>query len=1705
MSLYRIVLNENITTYKKLEMKPDGSPSNMIYLLPINLEVVVDVNSKTICSGDTVTFTSSVAPAGDYLYQWYYENTTEDPTIIVSIPGETRSTYTTNNAIHNYNYFVVVYDPTLNSYFTSNKIQMIVISLKTADVSITKTPIGSVCSGTTIQFTATPTNGGSNPTYQWNLIDGSGEYVVGTNSPIYTGNTFSNNDIVYCVMTSNLNCCSINNPATSNYLLVSITEPIIASLNIESTPLSVNEICTICTGDTALFVGNVIPSNLSSTLFNYIWYVNNISQPNLTPNNNYFSGNNFETGDIIRCVMSAGFNNNLSCVTVSGVSNSIEMNVNQKIQTIVQITSIPLPSSEDNVYICQYSGVTFTATPSNSGTYSWYVNNISQLSNSPNNNTYYSNTLSDLDEVKCILTTTGCTLPGTSNTMTVHLIQQTTPTVSIKSNPIPPFCTTGGTITFTATTTGDHVTNYTWQKFVGAHWIDISGAPNSRFYTTGISYLSNLNIRCRTKTLSTCQIVQYANSNIIDVDIAGQHEPTVSITSNPNPPFCSTGGTISFSAVTNESTPIYHWQKAVPIIPRAWNEIIDSTNNPYYTSSIASLSGFTVRCAITGTSECLTTPFAYSNDINILTDGPYLPEIIIYADRTTICTGMTITFSASTMNEGDNPKYNWYLEHFLQLPISVGTNSYIYTGNSFRNNDVVYCVLNSNLGCISNSAVTSNEISLTVNNSDYFSLITSVYPSTGVCYGDEITLSVSVVPGGILGLEYQWRYLETDLIPATWFNLPGETGSTFRTTALYNSIYDVVVTTAEGCIRISDPISITVNEIVTPEIIIQCSENPICVVDEVPTVVYSISYMINQGTNPTFEWWLNNGHSMQLIGTESTLEYIPSDGNIIQCKLTSSNLCSDPQVVWSNQIIMSVIYSTLPLVSITSYPTELTFCTTGETFSFSATTNVEVITYQWQKSLPDLSPPYWYDIVGSPNSRYYSGIVTNSLALYNIRCKITTSGTCLMSTYAYSNSIYIDILGNKPVNVMITANPTGTICSGTTVLFIASPTNGGDSPSYQWKVNSINVGNNSYYYQYIPSNGDTVSCVLTSNISCSTGNPATSNTLTMSVSSNNIVTITIPDGSSICSGNTILIEAVTTNEGTSPHYQWRKYNLLHAGGWENIVGETNSTYQYYPSNGDLIDCVLTSNINCPLNNPAVSNPMQMTVWPVLIPNISIEFGVWRTINGIDVWVRQNNPICQGDLVQFRVYDQINMGNDPHYQWWKSTGGSPFIVGSDVTWYDDWGLNDGDSVYVELTSNAICVNPANVNSNTILMEVNPVVTPTVSIIPTGITICSGQTVTFTAIPVNGGGSPTYKWYVNFILKQSSYSDTLIYYPNNSDSVYCEMISDLTCTTNTAISNISIVTVLPIKLVSIQIESVPKSHLDDSNTYWECDVVNGSSVYFYITSVSGVCEDVLCTDCYVGYTPTPDGRCVKTTTVPATGPTNLQQSVSTTHAWYSDHGSLIFEEGFNINGRSADGTSSTVTGITTSMWKNIAGNLTDGPLNRCGLWTSPPSSNQDVGFTHCINIDVAKTYYVAIGCDNYATIRIDGTNIVVQDPAELNIQFGPDTRVTFMYWFIYPIHLTAGTHVVEMIGHNVSSVATLGAEIYDATKSEIISATDYTEFKANHIIFTTQDMIGEDIQIGSGGLGYTCPDGYSLIMCDGAPYCINISYIDCGATP
>jgi len=92
-----------------------------------------------------------------------------------------------------------------------------VTALPAAAVTITASTGTNIISGTNVEFSATPANGGNNPAYIWKVTNG----TTTTSYPSTSNSKFSytpaNGDIISCVMTSSADMsCATGSPATSN-------------------------------------------------------------------------------------------------------------------------------------------------------------------------------------------------------------------------------------------------------------------------------------------------------------------------------------------------------------------------------------------------------------------------------------------------------------------------------------------------------------------------------------------------------------------------------------------------------------------------------------------------------------------------------------------------------------------------------------------------------------------------------------------------------------------------------------------------------------------------------------------------------------------------------------------------------------------------------------------------------------------------------------------------------------------------------------------------------------------------------------------------------------------------------------------------------------------------------------------------------------------------------------------------------------------------------------------------------------------------------------------------------------------------------------------------------------------------------------------------------------------------------------------------
>ena len=285
-----------------------SSLSDSSNILKINITdtvspgVTIKASSTNICKGSNVVFTAIPTNGGSLPhYQWMVNavKTGTDTSVFTSLSlanGDQVSAIMTSSEVC-----------VSNLGDSSNILKIKITDTVSSRVTI-KASSNNICKGGNIIFTATPTNGGSLPHYQW-MVNGNN---IGKDSNIYSNNTIINGDNVNVVLKSNASCL-LDSLAQSNNISIAVIDSVLPNISI----LGYNSIQQgqIDTINAILENGGTSPfiQWQDSTTYNS-W--TNIPQANSTTIN-YLPN---ESGDKLRCVLTG----NATCSSIMPVvSNTI--------------------------------------------------------------------------------------------------------------------------------------------------------------------------------------------------------------------------------------------------------------------------------------------------------------------------------------------------------------------------------------------------------------------------------------------------------------------------------------------------------------------------------------------------------------------------------------------------------------------------------------------------------------------------------------------------------------------------------------------------------------------------------------------------------------------------------------------------------------------------------------------------------------------------------------------------------------------------------------------------------------------------------------------------------------------------------------------------------------------------------------------------------------------------------------------------------------------------------------------------------------------------------------------------------------------------------------------------------------------------------------------------------------------------------------
>jgi gliding motility-associated-like protein len=219
------------------------------------------------------------------------------------------------------------------------------------------------------------------------------------------------------------------------------------------------------------------------------------------------------------------------------------------------------------------------------------------------------------------------------------------------------------------------------------------------------------------------------------------------------------------------------------------------------------------------------------------------------------------------------------------------------------------------------------------------------------------------------------------------------------------------------------------------------------------------------------------------------------------------------------------------------------------------------------------------------------------------------------------------------------------------------------------------------------------------------------------------VIVLTPSSKLVCSNNLTAIRANVTFAGLDPTYQWTRNGLS--------VGTNSPVYSASDfQDNDLIACTVIS--GGPLcNNSGLQTTQSLTIHTnknILKPSIRIT--------------TDNNFAC--DCVTNNFNATVTNGGTSSVFQWQINGQN---TGANSPDFSANTLKAGDVIACVYSDNTSCVAGGSVISNNIQINDPSSNASSVTITASEDSICAGSTVTFNAVPVNGGADPVYQWSVN----------------------------------------------------------------------------------------------------------------------------------------------------------------------------------------------------------------------------------------------------------------------------------------------------------------------------------------------------------------------
>jgi len=843
-----------------------------------------------------------------------------------------------------------------------------------------------------------------------------------------------------------------------------------------------------------------------------------------------------------------------------------------------------ISASSEN--ICANTPVTFNinsmAFEGENPTYQWLRNDDEVGLNQA---TYTTQSLSDGDEVRCVLTSSRVCVTTElvfSNSIFIEVTDRVTPTIDIMADAAE-ICS-ADQATFTANiTNGGSAPQIDWLK---------NGAIiNQNTTTLTLNDLSSSDV-IEAKIISSelCAISQPVFSNEIMLEVTETANMNVMVSSGSQD-ICQ-GETASFSVISQNTGPNPAYQWLVNGIE------VDADMNIFITDDLND--NDQISCRITSSEQCLEENTVVSDPVTITVNTRQPFSIEITADQTEICADESVNFTAVNLNGGSSVTYQW-----LVNGTEVGENMSTFTTDSLNNNDQVRCRITSTEPCLEENTVVSDPIEIDVNAPLTLSAEITA-DQTETCTGDLISFTSTIINGGT-NPTYQWLLNGSEV---------GGNIATFSSDNLNDGDnISLLVASSETCLSnntiTTSEIAVQVAPVLPLTISISANVTTIC---EGEMVIFTAN-PTNAGSNPDYQWLINGTETGNNSSSYMTTDLTEADE--INCQVTASESCLSTNTITSEALSIGFVELVIPAVSVLTNAVEV--CENE-----SATFTVQIVD---GGSNPNIQ---WFlnsvEVGNGETSLTLDELNSSDL----ITASVVSSSNCASPDPVLSESVSIDVIALQPLVVTVNAE-NQTSCIGETITFTAITENEGENLTYLWTVNGTAVvDNNAPALEQTLINDIEITCTVTSDGNCLIENTVTSETLLLEVADviNPSIVISLAQDS-ICMEDVLNFSASIAQEGINPEIDWLINGLT-----------TGNSGEFFTIDdlieGDIITAVLSVTEECSTAQSVSSN------------EINIDFSNCNTVGLENIVDNENikvfpNPASENfEIYMTDFYGEMNL-------------------------------------------------------------------------------------------------------------------------------------------------------------------------------------------------------------------------------------------------------------------------------------------------------------------------------------------------------------------------------------------------------------------------------------------------------------------------------